>query len=207
MTYDTDGLHDKAGPEREPARDAGPSTPSQPDASTKRQNKTQNRTQDQADRPGTALTPTDQSTTDNHTTNHNTPHQNKPESPSALPAHPHTTQAAHGMAAIGQMFARDLTAQDMLDSLRVALSQDGDGEAMLFNQAQVLDTLFHRLTVNALSGVDDDGQPVPDYVDIERVNLLLRAQKQCRTTIEVRNALRRKKAEIQKNHEQKERFE
>lgn len=117
------------------------------------------------------------------------PHENTPTT-LPLPAHPNTTHAAHSLQAIGQVISQTLTAGDMLDMLRSALATDKKGTAMLFTQAQVLDALFHRLTMKALSGTDDKGQPLRDYVHEGQIHLALRTQKQCRTTVEAMAILR-----------------
>jgi hypothetical protein len=58
--------------------------------------------------------------------------------------------------------------------------------AMLARQAQVLDILFHRLVVKALTPAYQrgDGDPAANhYVDDARLDLALRAQRQCRNTL------------------------
>jgi hypothetical protein len=114
------------------------------------------------------------------------------------PTHPNTEKAAASIAKIGEFVARDLTAQDMLDALRSALAQDGNGQAMMFCQSQVLDMLFHRLINKALSGVDEQGEMDPNYVDDTRIDMALRTQRQCRSTVDLMNdlqKLREKQAE------------
>jgi hypothetical protein len=115
-------------------------------------------------------------------------HDTTPTHP--LPAHPNTRHAAHSLKAIGQVISQNLTANDMLEMLRASLATDASGAAMLFTQAQVLDALFHRLTMKALSGADEAGQPLPDYVHEGQVHLALRTQKQCRSTVEALALLR-----------------
>ncbi len=115
--------------------------------------------------------------------------------PSAL-SHPNTPQAAEGMEAIAKHFSRSLTATDMLDVLQSAMRRDSNGHGMMFTQMQVLDSLFHRLILNSMSGIDEDGEPIKNYVSEMNLNLALRTQKQCRTTLEALNTLKR--AEEQK---------
>lgn len=113
-----------------------------------------------------------------------------------LPRHPNAGRAAASLAEICRVYAKELTAADMLDTLRSALKNDSDGQAMLFSQAQVLDTLFHRLTIRAMSGTDGQGEPIHDYVNEETTKLALRAQKLCRTTVESMNILQARKKRI-----------
>ncbi len=121
------------------------------------------------------------------------PKENEEENAPSLLPHPNTPQAAEGMAAIAQHFARELTATDMLDVLHSAARMDSNGHNMMFTQAQVLDSLFHRLTLKAMSGVDKNGAPIKDYVENISLELALRTQKQCRTTLEALNILNRRK--------------
>lgn len=98
--------------------------------------------------------------------------------------HANTPLAAQGMAAIAQQFSKELTATDMLSVLQSSFRNDHEGAGMMFTQSQVLDALFHRLTLKAMSGVDDKGNPIRNYVEERTLELALRTQKQCRTTME-----------------------
>lgn len=118
-------------------------------------------------------------------------------------SHPNISHAAESLRAIGKAFIPELALVDMMDILRRSLVNDRDGLGILFTQAQVLDSLFNRMTIKALSGVDDKGNPARDYVDNARIELALRTQKQCRSTLEMTHVLRDKQERSEK--EQKKR--
>lgn len=120
--------------------------------------------------------------------------------------HANTPLAAQGMAAIAKQFSKELTAIDMLDVLQSSFRNDHEGAGMMFTQSQVLDALFHRLTLKAMSGVDDKGAPIPNYVEEEVLDLALKAQKQCRVTMEALHHARARQEEsdnIAKREKQK----
>ncbi len=112
--------------------------------------------------------------------------------------HANTPLAAQGMAAIAKQFSKELTAVDMLDVLQSSFRNDHEGAGMMFTQSQVLDALFHRLTLKAMSGVDDKGAPISNYVEEEVLDLALKAQKQCRVTVEALHHARTRAAEQEK---------
>lgn len=128
-----------------------------------------------------------------------------PRGTDLTPTLPHnqTPFAADSMAAIAQQFAKELTASDMLDVLQSSLRGDREGAGMMFAQSRVLDMLFHRLTLKAMSGVDDKGDPIKNYVEQETLHLALRAQKQCRTTVEALVMARNRQDEVDKRAREK----
>ncbi len=120
--------------------------------------------------------------------------------------HPNTPMALYSMEAIGKHVSESLTAKDMVEVLHRAFDQDPEGEAMLLTQAQILDQLFHRLTINAMTAAENDETPVKHYVHDKRVHLLLRLQKQCRATLDSLRQIRdnyddRYEERIRKKHE------
>lgn len=78
----------------------------------------------------------------------------------------------------------------MADTLRKSVEFDADGESMLFVQAHLLDTLFHRLLVQAFETPDIYAKPVPGYLSFDRLQLALRTQKQARSALHALNSLR-----------------
>ena len=134
-------------------------------------------------------------------------HTEKTEASESTPPYPNTPMAQHSMEAIAKHVSEELTAKDMLDVLQSALRVDPDGVGMMYTQTPILDQLFHRLTINAMSAADKDGNPVKHYVNDKRIDLLLRMQKQCRATVEALNTIRARKEGkfenlIKNNHEQ-----
>ena len=97
---------------------------------------------------------------------------------------------AAALAKIGEIFARDLTAADMAEALRAALELDADGESLLFTQSQVLDGLFHRLVNQALGSKNFRNEEFPEHLNLDRLALALRTQKQCRAALHTLNTVR-----------------
>ena len=100
--------------------------------------------------------------------------------------------AAHALACVGRYFAPDITAREMADMLTLSIECGDSGAKALHKQAQVLDGLFHRLTVQALDG------PEKNSVHAGMMEFALRAQKQCNASFYVAKMLEK----IQKNDEQ-----
>ena len=85
------------------------------------------------------------------------------------------TRAAHALAKASNHICPRFTAEEMIDVLENAAAREGDGEAMMFYQSQVLDALFHRLAGEASQN---------GYTHRECVDLALRLQRQCRSNID-----------------------
>ena len=86
-------------------------------------------------------------------------------------------QAAQSIMECNRPFNADISVDQMLVELHEAFTSDGDCEQLLFMQSRVLDALFARLISRAMTGVDENGDPVIDYIDSQNINLALRAQK------------------------------
>ncbi len=127
-----------------------------------------------------------------------------PNNPNNLPAispenqSPMTQMATECLTRCALPFDGGLTAADMKAALEDSLVPDADQSAMLARQAQLLDALFYRLLVKGLTSPRWSMGDGTDYVDDDRVNLALRSQKQCRSTVETLAA------DNIKNDEQKE---
>lgn len=101
-----------------------------------------------------------------------------------------TGPAASALAEINKLFATNVTADQMAETLRKSLQFDADGESMLFVQAHLLDTLFHRLLVQTFETPDIYENPVPGYLSLDRLQIALRIQKQARSALHALNSLR-----------------
>lgn len=76
-----------------------------------------------------------------------------------------------------------ITPRTMRQMMESAQADDQFHEETLARQAQVLDALFHRLVVKALTSPYKGRADDPAYVDNDRLDLALRAQRQCRNTV------------------------
>lgn len=104
--------------------------------------------------------------------------------PPSPPGDPAILMASQNLAHCAAPFDESLTPAAMRAALERVLIVDGEGRDTLFMQAQLLDALFYRLTAKALTATDGAGAPVADYVNDARIDLALRAQRQCRTTFD-----------------------
>ena len=113
-----------------------------------------------------------------------------PGQPEGGPQHPDMDRAAASMQAVSQGFHEDITAHDALEILRTALRTDREGEGVLFTQVQLLDGLFHRVMINALTAIDHEDKAKSDLANDRRLTMALRAQNQCRNTLNAMNTIR-----------------
>jgi hypothetical protein len=97
--------------------------------------------------------------------------------------------AAESLAKAAQTFTPGITAAEMTENLRAAYVYDSKGDGMMFEQAQVLDQLFHRLVVHSLGGKSLNGTELPEHVNEQRLALALRTQKLCRAALSLRSDL------------------
>lgn len=105
-----------------------------------------------------------------------------------MPDHMHEL-AAQSLRACFFPFNPDMPLSAVKDALESARDQDKDGQTLLDTQTRVLDSLFHRLITRALNPTRNmDGTP-QNYVNGEYMDLALRAQKQCRTTLDALRVL------------------
>jgi hypothetical protein len=96
-----------------------------------------------------------------------------------------TVQAARSLLQTIRPFDQNITEDDVKWNIRggiVAISDNQD-ERILYGQMRVLDALFHRVTVKAMKSPQPESDGV-NYVDDERLVLALRAQHQCRQTLD-----------------------
>jgi len=122
--------------------------------------------------------------------------QSRPPSspdPAPWPDCPPMRMAAESISRCLLPYDKAVTAASMRALLEDALAADGPDDDILFYQAQVLDALFHRLAVSALTAPTWNKGNNPDYLDDSRVFLALRAQKQCRVTLETLRTLKKEK--------------
>lgn len=108
----------------------------------------------------------------------------RPDAGACVPADPTLVQAAQSLAEIirPQNPAQGVT--EMILELHRCYEQDGNCETLLFLQARLLDSMFNRLVLRAFQA--DQAHHFND----EAVNLALRAQRQCRTAIDVLSVVR-----------------
>src|SRR5262249_50707114 len=119
-----------------------------------------------------------------------TPSGEEKHAPAAT-ENPRAAYAAQSLKSIGETMLPELKLVDMIEILRTPTQNDAAGESLMFNQAQVLDSLFHRMTITAMQGHDEQNALVRDYVTNKRLDIVLRAQKQCRSTLQAILGLRR----------------
>lgn len=113
-------------------------------------------------------------------------------SPPALPDGVSLAAAAESLSRAALFAEPALTPRAMRQMMEKPLGGGGDvpaldgtsGTETLARQAQVLDILFHRLVVKALSSpYKNHDSASAAYVDDARLDLALRAQRQCRNTL------------------------
>lgn len=105
-------------------------------------------------------------------------------------------QAARSLQEISRPFTtktRDPAGiDDLACALRDNLAAQDDSDLMLYTQARILDAMFKRIVLRDMHGPYKDEHGIP-FLRPESVNLALRSQKQCRTTLEALEAQRQRK--------------
>ena len=109
--------------------------------------------------------------------------ENTGESVSAL-FYPPEQQVMESLRVLTRHLPQKPTLKDQCDMMQSSLFHDENSQNMLYAQLYVLDTLFHSNIANAMNVTDENGNKVKDYVSSRFIDLALRTQKQCRTTIE-----------------------
>lgn len=120
----------------------------------------------------------------------------KEDTPGLISIPPHHECAARALKHILELFHQH--APDLGDrEAETAMTPEAgpDGQARLMTQAQLLDAVFHRLALDSFSAKTYNGQPIPGYKNLDCLNMALRAQKQCRATIETLGRYAQKKDE------------
>ncbi|MBL4589524.1 MAG: hypothetical protein JKY11_05535 [Alphaproteobacteria bacterium] len=87
-----------------------------------------------------------------------------------------------------------VTIADMCTMLETALHDDAEGKQLLFDQAQTLNAIFHRLLEKGIGGKSLEGTPMPEYVTDGYILLALKAQRQCAMTIDALSKIKTREA-------------
>jgi len=99
--------------------------------------------------------------------------------------------AAENAAKCVMVFDEDMSPEAMREVLERMMFNDSQGEAALMLQAQVLDSMFHRVAQSALTApkwsLCGGGGPA---LDSSKIQIAMRAQMQCRTTYDSLRRLR-----------------
>jgi len=96
---------------------------------------------------------------------------------------------------IAMRAGKEVTISDMNTMLETALHEDEDGNMLLFEQAQTLNAMFHRLLETSVGGTGcTTGKPLPFHLSEHYLILALKAQKQCALTVDVLSKTKARKA-------------